>query len=133
MQKKRQSFHNPGFRRNRSSSRVSGKSGQVSFQGNRSTLRTLDGAYSLLLSRAQEKQQEVKQLDPYSSLKPPNETVTRRIFLWSNRKKNFTLKEFQQIDSILTPKEIRDVFEALRPYASKVLNGKRCRPCNLVT
>lgn len=92
-------------------------------------MKTLDGAYSLLLSRAQEKQETIKILDPYSSLKPPGETVTRRIFLWSSKKRNYTLKEFQQIDSILTPKEIRDVFEGLRPYASKVLNGKKCRPC----
>lgn len=122
MQNKGKIFQNPSQKRGRSNSRLSSK-------GNRS-IRTFDDAYSLIMSRAQDGQEKkIKSLDPYSKLTPPEESVNRRIFLWSNERQNYTLKEFQQISNVLTGAEIRDVFEALRPYASKVLDGKKCIAC----
>lgn len=118
-------YHNPSHLRHRGNSRI-GEKGAIS----RSTIRTLDGAYSLIMSRAQEKEIKREKLDAYSDLIPPEETVDRRIFLWSNKKKNYTLKEFQQIDNVLTANEIREVFRALQPYSVKVLTGRGCKSCN---
>lgn len=96
----------------------------------RSTLRTLNGAYSLLMSKAHVEDRKKIKLDPYSDLIPPQEGPNRRVFLWSYRRKTYTIQKFQQLSSILTVKEIKDVFSAVKPHAAKVLDGKKCNPSN---
>lgn len=102
-----------------------------SYQGrkhSRTMLRTLDGEYSLLMNKAHLENRCKIKLDPYSELVPPEETVNRRIFLWSLKQKSYVIQEFQEISSILSGREIKEVFDVLNPYTTRVLNGKKYDP-----
>lgn len=102
-----------------------------SYQGrkhSRTILRTLDGEYSLLMNKAHLENRKKIMLDPYSELLPPEETVYRRIFLWSLEAKSYIIEEFQENSSVLSGREIKEVFDVLNPYAVRVLDGKKYNP-----